>query len=96
VNALLKLPFYYGWIVLSMLMLAGAVAAGSTQPFMAVMLRPMTEEFGWSRTEATTAISLGTIGAGPSLAPSSGGWRTSGVHAFLSRPVVCSYRWRSS
>jgi sugar phosphate permease len=45
-------------------MLAGALAAGSTQPFMAIMLRPMTEEFGWSRTEATTAISLGTIGTG--------------------------------
>ena len=63
-NALLKLPFYYGWVVLGMMMLAGAMAAGSTQPFMAVMLRPMTEEFGWSRTEATTAISLGTIGTG--------------------------------
>jgi MFS family permease len=64
VRALLKLPFYYGWVVLGMTMLAGALAAGSTQPFMAVMLRPMTEEFGWSRTEATTAISLGTIGTG--------------------------------
>jgi MFS family permease len=61
---LLQLPFYYGWAVLGMMMVAGAIAAGSTQPFMAVMLRPMTEEFGWSRTEATTAISLGTIGTG--------------------------------
>ena len=63
-KALLQLPFYYGWIVLGMMMLAGSLAAGSTQPFMAVMLRPMSEEFGWSRTEATTAISLGTIGIG--------------------------------
>jgi MFS family permease len=31
---------------------------------MAVMLKPITEEFGWSRTEATTAISIGTIGTG--------------------------------
>ena len=63
-SALLKLPFYYGWVVLGMMMIAGAMAAGSTQPFMAVMLKPMTEEFGWSRTEATTAISMGTIGTG--------------------------------
>ena len=47
-----------------MMMVAGAMAAGSTQPFMAVMLKPMTDELGWSRTEATTAISLGTIGTG--------------------------------
>jgi sugar phosphate permease len=45
-------------------MLAGSFAAVSSQPFMAVMLKPMTDDLGWSRTEATTAISLGTIGTG--------------------------------
>jgi MFS family permease len=64
VGPLLKLPFYYGWLVLGMFMLAGSLAAASSQPFMAVMLKPITDEFGWSRTEATTAISIGTIGTG--------------------------------
>ena len=45
-------------------MLAGSMAAASSQPFMAVMLKPISDEFGWSRTEVTTAISLGTIGSG--------------------------------
>jgi sugar phosphate permease len=63
-QALLKLPFYYGWVVLGMFVVAGSMAAASSQPFMAVMLKPITEEFGWSRTEATTAISIGTIGTG--------------------------------
>ena len=63
-QALLRLPFYYGWVVLGMFVLAGSLAAASSQPFMAVMLVPITEEFGWSRTEATTAISAGTIGTG--------------------------------
>ena len=63
-QALLRLPFYYGWIVLGMFVVAGSMAAASSQPFMAVMLKPITEEFGWSRTEATTAISVGTIGTG--------------------------------
>jgi MFS family permease len=64
VTALLKLPVYYGWIVLGMFVVAGSMAAASSQPFMAVMLKPITEEFGWSRTQATTAISIGTIGTG--------------------------------
>ena len=57
-------PVYYGWVVVGMMMLAGSMAAASSQPFMAVMLKPISDEFGWSRTEATTAISLGTIGTG--------------------------------
>jgi MFS family permease len=61
---LVRLPFYYGWVVLGVFMVAGSMAAASSQPFMAVMLKPITEEFGWSRTEATTAISIGTIGTG--------------------------------
>ena len=64
VRTLLRLPFYYGWVVLGMFVVAGSMAAASSQPFMAVMLKPITEEFGWSRTEATTAISVGTIGTG--------------------------------
>jgi MFS family permease len=59
-----RLPFYYGWSVLGMVMLAGSLAAASTSPFMAVMLKPMTDDLGWSRTEATTVISVGTIGIG--------------------------------
>ncbi len=63
-NVASRLPFYYGWAVLGMVMLAGSLAAASTSPFMAVMLKPMTDDLGWSRTEATTAISIGTIGIG--------------------------------
>lgn len=59
-----KSPVYYGWVVVGMMMVAGSMAAASSQPFMAVMLTPITDEFGWTRTEATTAISLGTIGTG--------------------------------
>jgi MFS family permease len=55
---------FYGWYVLGVAMLAAFLAAGSSQLFMSIMLKPMTDEFGWSRTATTGAITLGTIVAG--------------------------------
>src|SRR5215210_275609 len=55
---------FYGWYVLSVAMLAAFLAAGSSQLFMSIMLKPMTDEFGWSRTATTGAITIGTILAG--------------------------------
>jgi MFS family permease len=57
-------PFYYGWVVLGTLISAASVAAVGSHPFMAVMLKPISEELGWSRTEVTTAIAMGTMGMG--------------------------------
>jgi sugar phosphate permease len=62
---------YYGWFV------AGAVAgtefadAASAISILTIFVGPMTEEFGWSRTQFSGATSLGAI-LGASLAPISG------------------------
>ncbi len=45
-------------------MAAGFVGAGVSQQFMGIMLKPMTEEFGWSRTAVSGAMTAGTIVAG--------------------------------
>ena len=45
-------------------MLGAFMAAGTSQLFMSIMLKPLTQEFGWSRTAATGAITTGTIIAG--------------------------------
>src|SRR5581483_11690809 len=55
---------FYGWYILGVAMLAAFLAAGSSQLFMSIMLKPITDEFGWSRTATTGAITLGTILAG--------------------------------
>ncbi len=55
---------FYGWYILGVAMLAAFLAAGSSQLFMSIMLKPITDEFGWSRTATTGAITLGTIVAG--------------------------------
>ena len=58
-----KFPFYYGWIV---------VAASSTVVFarmapnittLSVLIFPMSEEFGWSRTLISGSVSSGAIAA---------------------------------
>ena len=45
-------------------MIGAVTATGFSQLFMSVMLKPLTAEYGWSRTAATGAITVGTILAG--------------------------------
>ncbi len=59
-----KGKIFYGWYILAVGVTGAFLSAGSSQLFMSVMLKPLTEEFGWSRTAATGAISTGTILAG--------------------------------
>src|SRR4051812_9889806 len=55
---------FYGWYVLGVAMLAAFLGAGSSQVFMSIMVQPMADEFGWSRTATTGAVTVGTIVAG--------------------------------
>src|SRR3954470_24633105 len=52
---------FYGWYVLGITMLSAFLAAGTSQLFMSIMLKPMTDDFGWSRSATTGAITVGTI-----------------------------------
>jgi MFS family permease len=63
---------FYGWYVIAVTMAGGFLAAGTSQLFMGVMLKPITDEFGWSRTSVAGAITLGTLGAGLLSLPA--GW----------------------
>jgi len=55
---------FYGWYILAIGMVGAFMAAGTSQLFMSIMLKPLTQEFGWSRTAATGAITTGTIISG--------------------------------
>lgn len=55
---------FYGWYILAIGILGAVMAAGTSQLFMSIMLKPLTAEFGWNRTAATGAITTGTIMAG--------------------------------
>jgi MFS family permease len=55
---------FYGWYILATVMVSGFVGAGLSQLFMGVMLKPIVEEFGWSRTALSGAITSGTLASG--------------------------------
>jgi len=55
---------FYGWYILAIGMAGSILGAGTSNLFMSIMLKPLTEEFGWSRTAVTGAITTGTILAG--------------------------------
>jgi MFS family permease len=65
---------FYGWYIIAVTMVGGFLAAGTSQLFMGIMLKPMTEDLGWSRTATSGAITLGTLSAGL-LSPGTG-WLT--------------------
>src|SRR5215470_1029012 len=56
-----RLPFYYGWVVLACLCLAGFARQGPAVAVLSVFVEPMTRELDWSRTAISGAVSLGGV-----------------------------------
>jgi hypothetical protein len=53
-----RVPFYYGWVVLACLCLAGFARQGPALATLSIFIEPLTREFGWSRTALSGAVSL--------------------------------------
>jgi MFS family permease len=56
-----RVPFYYGWIVLGCLCCAGYARQGPAVATFSVFIEPLTNDFGWSRTAVSGAVSLGGV-----------------------------------
>ena len=56
-----RLPFFYGWVVLGCVCLAGFARQGPAVAVLSIFVVPMTDAFGWSRTEMSGAVSLGGL-----------------------------------
>lgn len=56
-----RLPFFYGWIVLACVCCAGFSRQGPAVATLSIFVTPMTDEFGWSRTALSGAVSLGGV-----------------------------------
>jgi len=92
---------FYGWYIIAIGMAGAFLAAGTSQLFMSIMLKPLTAEFGWSRTAATGAITTGSIAAGllsllfgkladrygPRVLATAGALVTAGVYASMAKFV---------
>jgi MFS transporter, OFA family, oxalate/formate antiporter len=55
----LRLPFYYGWVIVGCVMGSSMARQAAAVATLSVFLVPMTDEFGWSRTGISGAVSLG-------------------------------------
>jgi MFS family permease len=69
-----KPRFYYGWVIVLVVALTGFTHSAETFPVLGVFLKPITQEFGWSRSVFTGSMTIRTllgavvaIGVGPYL-----------------------------
>jgi MFS family permease len=62
------LPFFYGWIIVAISMIAGFFSAGVSNITMSVVLKPISEELGWSRALTAAAVTMGAL-IGGALSP---------------------------
>ncbi len=70
-------PFYYGWVIVGVFAVCHFTQSAEIYPVLSVLLKPMTAEFGWSRTTFAVATSIGTLVgglAGPIVGPSVDRW----------------------
>jgi len=57
----LRLPFFYGWVILFCACCAGYSRQGGAVATLSIFVAPMTHEFGWSRTALSGAVSVGGV-----------------------------------
>lgn len=53
--------FYYGWVIVAVVALVGVAENAEFHPTIGAFIKPMTGEFGWTRSQFVGAISMGTI-----------------------------------
>lgn len=63
-----RLPIFYGWFIVGIAMLSAFLGAGLNNISMGVVLKPLSQDLGWTRTVTSAAIAAGTI-LGGALAP---------------------------
>lgn len=59
----MRKPFY-GWIIVGVCFLIGVTEAGVFQNILSIFMKPMVQEFGWSRASVTGAVAIGSICGG--------------------------------
>ena len=53
--------FYYGWIIVGIIFLSRFAGTTMQNPTVSVLIKPITNDFGWSRSLFVSASSVGTI-----------------------------------
>jgi OFA family oxalate/formate antiporter-like MFS transporter len=63
VNRLARGRLYYGWFIVGVVLSGGIPRTGLNGSFFGIFLKPMSAEFGWTRTEMNLAVTIGTVAA---------------------------------
>ena len=66
-------PFFYGWVIVGVAFVGSGLGSGISIWGASVFVLPMTEEFGWSRTEFFAAFAVRAVVVGVT-APVVGPW----------------------
>ena len=82
VEAIPKSPrIFYGWDIVFVVFLAGIVQSAQGHPALGVFMKPMTEDFGWTRGTFTAGMTIGSflggflsIALGPMVDKHGGKW----------------------
>ncbi len=53
--------FYYGWVIVATMFIVSVAQTAQYNPAVSIFVKPITQEFGWSRTTFSTAIGLGGL-----------------------------------
>ena len=64
----LRLPFFYGWLIVAIAVVSGAFAVGTASWALSALISPMETELGWSRSTIFGALTLRALLSGM-LAP---------------------------
>ena len=59
----MRKPFY-GWIIVAVSFLIGFTESGVFQNILSIFMKPMVDEFGWTRASVTGAIAVGSVCGG--------------------------------
>ena len=52
---------YYGWVIVGTMFIVSLAQTAQYNPAMSIFFKPITEEFGWSRTTFSSAIAIGGL-----------------------------------
>ncbi len=55
---------YYGWVIVAVVFFSSIASAAQQNPTIGVFLKPITEDFGWSRSTIAGAVAIGTLAGG--------------------------------
>ncbi len=56
--------FFYGWVIVAVCVFTGINQAGVLNPLLSLFMKPMSDEFGWSRAQFSGGVLFATVGGG--------------------------------